>query len=57
MRDLMREDERKRAEGRLEALLLQGLGSPASEWAHEDIDHIKNAIRERLAAKPSNGAS
>ena len=51
IRELIREDERRRAEERLETLLLRGLESPASEWTHEDVDHIKNAVRERLAAK------
>lgn len=51
IRELIREDERNRAEERLEALLLRGLESPASEWTREDVDQIKNAVRARLAAK------
>jgi antitoxin ParD1/3/4 len=51
IRELIREDERRRAEERLETLLLRGLESPASEWTREDVDHVKNAVRERLAAK------
>jgi antitoxin ParD1/3/4 len=50
-RDLVREDQKRRAEERLETLLLQGLESPASVWTKDDVDHIKNAVRERLAAK------
>ena len=50
-RDLIREDQKRQAEARLEALLLRGLESPVSEWTKDDTDHIKNAIRERLAAK------
>jgi antitoxin ParD1/3/4 len=50
-RDLVREDQKRRAEERLETLLLQGLESPASVWTKDDADHIKKAVRERLAAK------
>lgn len=54
VRELIREDEKRRADQRLEALLLQGLETPASAWTQEDVDHIKNAVRERLAAKQNN---
>jgi len=50
-RDLIRGDQKRRAEERLETLLLRGLESPASEWTKDDVDHIKSAVRERLAAK------
>lgn len=55
VRDLIREDQKKRAEAREEALLLRGMELPASEWTKEDVDHIKNAVRERLAEKQKNG--
>ena len=51
VRELIREDEKRRTEERLEALLLRGLESSASEWTQEDVNHVKNAVRERLAAK------
>jgi antitoxin ParD1/3/4 len=50
-RDLVRDDQKKRGEERLEALLLSGLESPASEWTKDDVDHVKKAVRERLAEK------
>ena len=53
-RDLIREDQKRRAEERLEALLIRGLESPASEWTKDDVDHVKKAVRERLAAKQKN---
>ena len=53
-RDLIRDDQKRRAGERLETLLLRGLESPASEWTQDDVDHIKNAVRERLAAKQKN---
>ncbi len=51
VRELIRDDEKRRAEERMEALLLRGLESSASEWTQEDVDHAKNTIRERLAVK------
>ena len=53
-RDLIREDQKRRAGDRLEAMLMRGLESPANEWTKDDTDHIKNAVRERLAAKQKN---
>jgi len=53
IRELIREDEKHRAESRIEALLLRGLESPASEWTSADIEHIDDAVRQRLAAKHS----
>jgi antitoxin ParD1/3/4 len=52
-RDLVREDQKRQSAERLEALLLRGLESPASAWTKDDVDHIRNAVRERLAAKQS----
>ena len=51
VRELTRADEKRRAEERLEALLLRGLDSPANVWTQEDTDHIKQAVRERFRAK------
>ena len=50
-RDLVREDQKRQAEERLETLLLRGLESPATEWTKDDVAHFKNAVRERLATK------
>lgn len=54
-RDLVREDQKRRNEERLETMLLRGLESPTSEWTKEDAANIKQAVREHLAAK-QNGA-
>jgi antitoxin ParD1/3/4 len=54
VRALIRDDMKRRAEDRLEALLLEGLNSgdpeplDAAEWAD-----IGREVQERLAAKPS----
>jgi len=50
-RDLVREDQRRRASDRLEAMLLRGLEAPSSEWTKDDVNYVKKAVRERLAAK------
>lgn len=50
-RNLVREDQKRRAEAHLDALLIRGLESPASEWTKDDADHIKKVVRERLASK------
>ena len=50
-RDLVREDQKRQAEARLESLLLRGMESPASAWTPEDADHAKKAVLERIAAK------
>ena len=50
-RDLVREDQKRRTEQRLEAQLLRGLESPAHVWTKDDVEHIKSAVRDRLAAK------
>jgi len=51
IRNLIREDQKRADEEKLEALLLKGLHSPGSVWSSDDIDHIKAAVRDRLAAK------
>jgi antitoxin ParD1/3/4 len=50
-RDLIREDQKRRAEARLEDMLLSGMESAAIEWTKEDIERMKNAARERSAKK------
>lgn len=52
-RDLIRGDQKRRAEAHLDTLLIRGLESPASEWTKDDADHIKKVVRERLASKQS----
>ncbi|MCW3096361.1 MAG: hypothetical protein JWL77_1979 [Chthonomonadaceae bacterium] len=44
-------DQKKQAEKRLETLLLRGMESPTSEWTQDEVDHIKAAVREQLAAR------
>ncbi len=46
VRELIREDEKRKAQERLEAMLLEGLNSEATEMRPEDWDEIR---REGLA--------
>ena len=46
VRELIRADEKAKAQGKLEALLLEGLEGEAEEWAEADWD----ALRKRIAA-------
>ena len=50
VRELIREDEKRKAEERLEALLLEGLQGQESELTREDWTAIRNEARARLAA-------
>jgi len=51
IRDLIRSEQKLRAEQHLEALLLRGLESPASEWTKDDVDYLKSAVRARFVEK------
>jgi antitoxin ParD1/3/4 len=53
VRELIRTDQQRRAEHKLEAMLLRGQESPATEWTRKDAESIKEAVRVRLAAKQS----
>jgi antitoxin ParD1/3/4 len=48
VRELIRDDEKRRAEQRLEALLLEGLESKESELTRRDFDDIRKEALARL---------
>lgn len=48
IRELIRDDEKRKAEGRLEALLLEGLESEESELTRQDFDAIRREAVSRL---------
>jgi len=48
IRELIRDDEKRKAEGRLEALLLEGLESEESELTRQDFDAIRKEALARL---------
>ena len=51
MRALIREDEKRKAEERLEALLLEGLASPQSELTREDFAAIRKEAFARIKSR------
>lgn len=50
VRELIRADEKYKAETQLEALLLEGLNSAESEMTPEDWQAIRSAAKARLGA-------
>jgi antitoxin ParD1/3/4 len=50
IRELIREDEKHKAQERLEALLLEGLESEESELTREDLADIRKQALARLKA-------
>ncbi|MDC7683026.1 type II toxin-antitoxin system ParD family antitoxin [Asticcacaulis sp. BYS171W] len=53
VRELIRADEKRKAEARLEALLMEGLASPESEFQASDWADIRKEAMARLALKQS----
>jgi len=51
VRDLIRADEKRKAEDRLEAMLLEGLASPETELTHRDFEDIRKEALSRLKAR------
>lgn len=50
IRELIREDEKRKAEERLEALLLEGLQGEESELTRRDFEEIRKETLARLKA-------
>jgi len=48
IRELIRDDEKRKAESRLEALLLEGLETEESELTRQDFDAIRKEAVSRL---------
>ena len=48
IRELIREDEKRRAEHRLESLLLEGLESKESRFTRKDLDEIRKQALVQL---------
>jgi len=57
MRELIRADEKLKAEEQLEAKLLEGLNSPESELGKEDWKEIRNAALNILESRPGVNAT
>lgn len=48
IRELIRQDEKRKAQERLEALLLEGLDSEETEFTRQDFDEIRKEALARL---------
>jgi antitoxin ParD1/3/4 len=55
IRELIREDEKRKAEERLETLLLEGLQGEESELTRNDWMAIRKEARARIAANKKRG--
>jgi len=55
IRELIREDEKRRAEHRLEALLLEGLESKESRFTRKDLDDIRKQAIAQLRRRKKTG--
>jgi antitoxin ParD1/3/4 len=55
IRDLIRDDEKRKAEERLEALLLEGLESQDSELTRRDFDAIRKEAMAQLKRRKKKG--
>ena len=51
MRELIRADEKRKAEDQLEAMLLEGLSSPESELTKADWKAIRSEAMMRVQAR------
>ena len=51
VRELIRSDEKRKAEDRLEAMLLEGMASPETEMTSRDFEHIRKEALSRLKAR------
>ena len=51
VRELIRQDEKCKAEARLEAMLLEELASPETELTHQDFADIRKEALSRLKAR------
>jgi antitoxin ParD1/3/4 len=55
IRDLIRDDEKRKAEERLEALLLEGLEGEESELTRQDFDAIRQEAMAQLKRRKKKG--
>lgn len=50
-RDLARNHLKARQERKLEAMILEGLNSPLSDWTKEDVEQMKKAVTDSILSK------
>ncbi|MBI5094030.1 MAG: type II toxin-antitoxin system ParD family antitoxin [Candidatus Hydrogenedentes bacterium] len=56
LRSLVRDEQKRTAQTRIESLLLEGLQSEASEMTAEDWTDIRNEVRQRQLKRMTGGA-
>ena len=56
LQDLLRGEQKRRAEEKLEELLREGLSSPASELTENDWEYVRSELEERVAKRNGNNA-
>lgn len=55
VRELIRDDEKRKAEERLEALLLEGLESEETELTRQDLSDIRKEALAQVKARKKQG--
>jgi len=55
-RELLKEQQKRRAEDKLEELLREGLSRPASELTENDWEYVRNELEQRIAGRNSNNS-
>jgi len=55
-RELLKEQQKRRAEDKLEELLREGLSSPASELTENDWEYVRNELEQRIAGRNRNNS-
>jgi antitoxin ParD1/3/4 len=57
IRELVRQDQKREAEAKLESLLLEGLHrGPATAWTKDDLEAIRREAAKRVEAKKKTAA-
>jgi len=55
-RELLKEQQKRRAEDKLEELLREGLSRPASELTENDWEYVRNELEQRIAGRNTNNS-
>ena len=55
-RELLKEQQKRKAEEKLEELLREGLSSPASELTENDWEYVRSELEQRIAGRNRNNS-
>ena len=55
-RELLKEQQKRKAEEKLEELLREGLSSPASELTENDWEYVRSELEQRVAERNRNNS-